>query len=748
MLHEAPGGTSKQRKDAKVSAVFRRNGVNEHCAGINALASWREEAKLFTASKDSTVKRWGVSEQPSFEATYEGHSNWVNDITVLEDILVSCSSDTTVQFSKTDHTGEPAPIATFNQHTDYVNCLAAAKSAPIVASAGLRAEVFLWDVQKAMRINEQSGLYEAKPCEGHKGSVYALALSEPGNFMAAGSTDGAISIADTRSQSKLASLKGHTENVRALLLNADGTLLLSGSSDQTIRLWDLGQQRCIQTLAVHTDSVWSLLASHDFSVVYSGGRDRCVYRTQLANRTSELLLTEEAPINDMAFDGQSSALWVATASSAVRRWNVDESLPAAQAQPRASADLQRLKQHQQHQQPDNTAFLASTSTYARSRQAQDRPLQAQQQHATAQTRGIAPLVQSAVLTDRRHILTKDAEGNVELWDTATAAVKERFGQINFQQKEAELFAPQSILPWFAWDTKLGSLTLHLDSTQTFAAEVYAYTMGLQAPEEQKLNYGLEFLRGLFSTWADALQQQQHQQQQQQRVPEGDAQPEPPDPPQHPDSDGSSTSFSSSSPPTSSGQEPFQYTTGPYPPVIMCSLQGPGQPWDQQPWQKCVTKFTGQEPKISMIPIWVCRAVFTGEHKTVKETKAGFLLMPLQDSGLPSLLQSKLTAPRILLIYKVATYCQSKLAEQSYHMQLGSVYWDQAQQQEAVNANRNRQGDILELTCNGWAVPYDLSLAAVRQYIWKRSDDPVLHYGRQTPGIQAVQYLWLHILGFV
>ena len=52
-------------------------------------------------------------------------------------------------------------------------------------------------------------------------------------------------------------------------------------------------------------------------------------------------------------------------------------------------------------------------------------------------------------------------------------------QIDFQQKEADLFAPQSILPWFAWDTKLGSLTLHLDSTQTFAAEVYAYSMGLQ-----------------------------------------------------------------------------------------------------------------------------------------------------------------------------------------------------------------------------------------------------------------------------
>jgi len=53
---------------------------------------------------------------------------------------------------------------------------------------------------------------------------------------------------------------------------------------------------------------------------------------------------------------------------------------------------------------------------------------------------------------------------------------------------------------------------------------------VQAPEEQKLNYGLEFLRGLFLTWADALQQQQ-------QAPEGDAQQEPPDPPQQPDSDG-------------------------------------------------------------------------------------------------------------------------------------------------------------------------------------------------------------------
>lgn len=52
-------------------------------------------------------------------------------------------------------------------------------------------------------------------------------------------------------------------------------------------------------------------------------------------------------------------------------------------------------------------------------------------------------------------------------------------QVDFQKKEAELFAPHSLPPWFTWDTKLGSLTLHLEAPQVFAAEVYPKDMALQ-----------------------------------------------------------------------------------------------------------------------------------------------------------------------------------------------------------------------------------------------------------------------------
>ena len=55
----------------------------------------------------------------------------------------------------------------------------------------------------------------------------------------------------------------------------------------------------------------------------------------------------------------------------------------------------------------------------------------------------------------------------------------RLLQVDFQKKEAELFAPHSLPPWFTWDTKLGSLTLHFEAPQVFAAEVYPKDMGLQ-----------------------------------------------------------------------------------------------------------------------------------------------------------------------------------------------------------------------------------------------------------------------------
>lgn len=47
--------------------------------------------------------------------------------------------------------------------------------------------------------------------------------------------------------------------------------------------------------------------------------------------------------------------------------------------------------------------------------------------------------------------------------------------------------------------------------------------------------------------------------------------------------------------------------------------------------------------------------------------------------------------------------------------------------EGGSGARQGQPPAILVTCKGHTVPWDFSLAAVRQWIWRRSDDLVLHY---------------------
>lgn len=70
------------------------------------------------------------------------------------------------------------------------------------------------------------------------------------------------------------------------------------------------------------------------------------------------------------------------------------------------------------------------------------------------------------------------------------------------------------------------------------------------------------------------------------------------------------------------------------------------------WRLGANAFTGREREGEDLPNWVCEAVLRGMLPYVKELKAAFVLLPAEGSGLPSLLQSRLNAPRILQVMKV------------------------------------------------------------------------------------------------
>ncbi|KAL5718479.1 Zinc finger CCCH domain-containing protein 48 [Ranunculus cassubicifolius] len=101
---------------------------------------------------------------------------------------------------------------------------------------------------------------------GPVGQVYALVVGH--GMLFAGNQDGNILAwrfsEATNSFEPTAALKGHNLAIITLIVGANR--LYSGSMDKTIRVWDLETLQCIQTLTEHTSAVMSVLCWEQFLI--------------------------------------------------------------------------------------------------------------------------------------------------------------------------------------------------------------------------------------------------------------------------------------------------------------------------------------------------------------------------------------------------------------------------------------------------------------------------------------------------
>ncbi|XAR52510.1 hypothetical protein NMG60_11020632 [Bertholletia excelsa] len=746
------GNTSnsvRPRKEKRFTYVLNDADDTKHCAGVNCLAVLKSPVAdyLFTGSRDGTLKRWVLADdRATCSATFESHIDWVNDAVIAGgNTLVSCSSDTTLKTWNCLSDG--SCTRTFRQHSDYVTCLAAAqKNSHIVASGGLGGEVFIWDLEAALsptsKTNDsmdedsssgingpgnslpmsslrtisssnsislhttQSQGYVPIAAKGHKESVYALGMNDSGTLLVSGGTEKVVRVWDPRSGSKTMKLRGHTDNIRALLLDSTGRFCLSGSSDSMIRLWDLGQQRCIHSYAVHTDSVWALASTSTFSHVYSGGRDLSLYLTDLATRESILLCTKEHPILQLAL--HDDGVWVATTDSSVHKWPAEGRSP------------QKVFQR-------GGSFLAGNLSFSRARASlEGSSLVPVYKEPSLTMPGIPGIVQHEILNNRRHVLTKDTSGSVKLWEITRGMVVKDYGQVSFEEKKEELFEMVSIPAWFSVDTRLGSLSIHLEPPQCFSAEMYSADLNIIGkPEDDKVNLARETLKGLLSHWSSKRKQKFGSQASVNgEVPAG--------------KDLSARSLTLSRAEVDGNAEndsmvypPFEFSMASPPSIITEGSQG-------GPWRKKITDLDGTEDEKDF-PWWCLDCVLNNRLPPRENTKCSFYLHPCEGSAIQILTQGKLSAPRILRIHKVINYVIEKMV---LDKPLDSLNPDgtfapggQLQHSDVGGDGSFRSGlkpwqklkPSIEILCNNQVLAPDMSLATVRAYIWKRPEDLVLNY---------------------
>ncbi|KAH9278524.1 WD repeat-containing protein 48 [Echinococcus granulosus] len=491
------------RKKICLSMVLRAKEERRNRFGVNSLDYDPYQKRLYTAGRDSVIRVWDIKRQSDpYLQSMEHHADWVNDIVLCCDgeYLISASNDTTVKVWNA-RTG--FCMSTLPTHKDYVLVLAYAQHKEEVASAGLDHAIFLWDVNTLRNLTPKNNTVTTSSFSDEKDSIYSLAMDPAGSILVAGSPDKLIRMWDPRTCQPIGQLRGHTDNVRALLIRPDTQEILSGSSDGTIKLWSVGMRRCTETIHRHSEGVWTLQTNPAWTEVYSSGRDKNIFATTLRNTDDSFLIGWESnPVLKLLYVENSDGphLWASTSGTDVKCWPINSPLRKA---PRGS--MRRSGGHSVEADTLNTSPWTHETS--------ETPMEQRQLHLTVPTsvptfiiKGGAPIVQYHICSEKRFIVTRDANNHVAIYDVLQAKIVQDLGPVDFdavvKEREKFIYVPS----WFSVDLRCGFPIIHLDSSDALSAHITLKDAGFASSEDssdQKINYGQLLLQAIFESWPKA-----------------------------------------------------------------------------------------------------------------------------------------------------------------------------------------------------------------------------------------------------
>ncbi|EFO17030.2 WD repeat-containing protein 48 [Loa loa] len=665
------------KKKVQVSFVIRDEKEPMHRSGVNCLQYDAQTGRLFSGGSDTIIRIWKspdrkdgsfrlTNKEGSFCGTdgcsingrtkvrydlhlqsMEHHTDWVNDIVLCcgGRNLISASSDTTV---KVWNAQKGFCMSTLRTHRDYVRALAYARDVEMVASGGFDQLIYLWDIATLTKLTALNNTVTTSSLSGNKDSIYSLATNPCGTVVISGSTEKVLRVFDPRACQKLMKLRGHTDNVKAVVVNRDGTQCISASSDGAIKLWSIGQQCCISSLKCHSGSVWALQVDSNFSYVYSGGRDKQVFRTAVNDfKTAELMFIEDAPVQRLQLtDSESRFIWAATWNSSIKRWSL---LSDAQISFGMKSDQCGEMVPCIHE-PDITIP------------------------------GAASIRQHVVLNDKRHIVTKDTDDNVAMWDVLKGRKVCDHGKRPMEEVIKDHFKKVFVPSWFTVDLKSGMLQITLDESDFFSAWVSAKDAGFpNSQNDTKINYGGMLLRALFEHWSRSFS----------------------------DVDEESPTHRFNSVPS-------------HTPLILCELSG-------RPIFRLMIRDAAHETESQMlsdfVPAWVLDVV--ERNQLPKFNKMPFFLLPHPSLGIKAPKKDRLSATEMLQVRKVMEHVYEKILNVN-----DANYSENGIPSAAQMLPPSLQANIeerIELYCQDQKLDPEMDLRTVKHFIWKQGGDLMLYY---------------------
>jgi WD40 repeat protein len=296
--------------------------LQSHTAAVTGLAVWEEQGqqRLYSASNDGTVKRWGGALPGQWLVGLPG-----------EPFATAISPDgKIVLVGFVDGSLRTYDLATRQMlyeikdaHKNKIVRLAFDTDGGRFVSGGDGAEVHVWKMEGDGKFSLE------KTLEGHDSLIHAVAFSPDGSHLATASYDGRIGLFELEGEGKTlfeAHEGGSVGGVESVSFTLDGKQLLStGYYDRELKLWDFTvQPPTATTLATAAAALlWGSL-SPDGSQLASVGREQTVSVYPTRKDAEPLRLHgHEQVVYKAIFSPDSRQLATVSMDMTVRLWDLD-----------------------------------------------------------------------------------------------------------------------------------------------------------------------------------------------------------------------------------------------------------------------------------------------------------------------------------------------------------------------------------------------------------------------------------------